>query len=236
MMNVRDIADELTASLGLETAPIALAQADAAPAGVPTFDGTVPSACTFWRRAETAVFYAPADRHFRCPIGAMVMGFDLPAGVKGELMSLVGVMVKGGYIEEGEAARIPTLARATKGAVYGPLAEFPIQPDFILLWLTPRQAMIMAEASGASHWTATNPPGVLGRPACAAIPMSASRGSPTVSLGCAGMRTYTEIADDRMLAVVPASGVRSLTAAFAVTLTANRAMTAFYEGKKVGSA
>ena len=235
-MNVRAIAHDLTASLGLETAPIALAQADVAPAGVPAFEGTVPSACTFWRRAETAVFYAPADRHFRCPIGAMVMGFDLPADVKGELMSLVGAMVKDGYIGEEEAARIPALARASKGAVYGPLAEFPIEPDFILLWLTPRQAMIMSEASGASHWTTFNPPGVLGRPACAAIPMSAARGSAAVSLGCAGMRTYTEIADDRMLAVVPASGVRSLTAAFATTLTANRAMTAFYERKKAGAA
>ena len=235
-MNVRAIAADLTASLGLDTAPIALALADAAPGGVPTFDGTVPSACTFWRRAESAVFYATAAQHFRCPIGAMVMGFELPAEVKGELMSLVGVMVEGGYIQEGEAARIPTLPRKSKGAVYGPLGEFPIEPDAILLWLTPRQAMLLAEATGASQWTRSSPAAVLGRPACAAIPTAASRGAMTTSLGCIGMRTYTEIADDRMLAVVPASGVRSLQAALAGTLEANRAMAAFYETRKAGAA
>ena len=33
------------------------------------------------------------------------------------------------------------------GIVYGPLGELPIEPDLILLWLTPRQAMFYSEAA-----------------------------------------------------------------------------------------
>lgn len=235
-MNVRQIGQALVGALGLDTPPIALALADGAPAGVATFEGTVPSACTFWRRAERGVFYATAEQHYRCPIGAMVMGFDLPAAVKDELMGLVGVMIGGRYLGADEPERIPTLARQAAGVVYGPLSQFPIEPDFIVLWLTPRQAMLMSEAAGASDWTLSNAPGLLGRPACAAIPVSGSRGATALSLGCTGMRTYTEIAEDRLLAVVPASGLASLWSALGRTLEANSSIGAVYAARKAGVA
>jgi uncharacterized protein (DUF169 family) len=235
-MSLREIGQQLSTSLGLHAPPIGLALADGPPSGVATFQGTVPSACTFWRRAERSVFYATSEQHFRCPIGAMVMGFELPAAVKDELMSLVGVMVAGNYIGADEPARIPSLPRKAAGAVYGPLGQLPIEPDFILLWLSPRQAMLMSEAAGACHWTVTDRPGLLGRPACAAIPMSAARGGAALSLGCTGMRTYTEIADDRLLAVIPASGLRSLWTALATALEANRAIGTVYAARKAGAA
>jgi uncharacterized protein (DUF169 family) len=235
-MHVRDVTTTLTATLGLDTSPIALALADAPPVGVRTFEGTVPSACTFWRRAESAVFYATAAQHFRCPVGAMVMGFELPADVRAELMGLVGVMVEGGYLGADEPPRIPTLPRKSAGVVYGPLQDFPIEPDAILLWLTPRQAMLISEASGACNWTGATPAATLGRPACAAIPTAASRGAMTTSLGCIGMRTYTEIADDHMLAVVPASAVPQLAATLNDIVAANRAMAAVHEARKAGAA
>jgi uncharacterized protein (DUF169 family) len=235
-MHVRDMATALTATLGLDTTPIALALADAPPAGVPTFEGTVPSACTFWRRAESAVFYATAAQHFRCPVGAMVMGFKMPDDVQAELMGLVGVMVERGYLGADEPPRIPTLPRNSAGVVYGPLQEFPIEPDAIMLWLTPRQAMLMSEAGGGCNWTGSTPAATLGRPACAAIPMAVSRAAVTTSLGCIGMRTYTEIADDHMLAVVPASAVPQLAATLDDIVAVNRAMAEFHEARKAGAA
>jgi hypothetical protein len=69
-VNGTDVATRLTAALGLETPPVALAFADAAPAGVPTIEGEVPSACTFWRPAEGGTFFAPAAKHFNCPTDA----------------------------------------------------------------------------------------------------------------------------------------------------------------------
>ena len=234
-MQVREMATKLTATLGLDTKPIALALADAPPAGVRTFEGSVPSACTFWRRAESAVFYATAAQHFRCPVGAMVMGFEMPDGVKSELMGLVGVMVDGGYLEAGEASRIPTLPRKSAGVVYGPLQDFPIEPDAVLLWVTPRQTMLMSEASGASHWTNSAPAATLGRPACAAIPSAVARGAMAASHGCIGMRTYTEIADDHMLAVVPGGAVSLLVATLSRVAAANQAMAKFHEVRKAGA-
>jgi uncharacterized protein (DUF169 family) len=235
-MDVRDMATKLTATLGLDTRPIALALADAPPAGVRTFEGTVPSACTFWRRAESAVFYATAAQHFRCPVAAMVMGFEMPDDAKAELMGLVGVMVEGGYLGADEATRIPTLPRPRAGVVYGPLQDFPIEPDAIVLWLTPRQAMLMSEASGACHWMGSTPAATLGRPACAAIPTAVSRGAVTASFGCIGMRTYTDIADDHMLAVVPASAATQLAATLVDIVAANHAMAEFHEARKAGAA
>ena len=231
-MLVRDMAAKLTTTLGLATPPVALALADAPPAGVRTFEGSVPSACTFWRRAESAVFYATAAQHFRCPVGTMVMGFEMPDDVKQELMGLVGVMVEGGYLGADEAPRIPTLPRKSAGVVYGPLRDFPIEPDAIVMWLTPRQAMLMSEAGGACQWTGSTPAATLGRPACAAIPTAVARGALTASLGCIGMRTYTEVADDQMLAVVPAAAVSQLETALNGIVAANRAMAEFHEARK----
>ena len=233
-MNVRDIAATLTAALELETKPVALALTDAPPAGIGTFEGTVPSACSFWRRAESSVFYATAAQHFHCPVGAMVMGFEMPDEVKAELTGLVGVMVEGGYLGADEPPHIPTVRRKSAGVVYGPLADFPIEPDAIVLWLTPRQAMLMAEAGGTARWAGSRQGATLGRPACAAIPSALTRGSVAASLGCVGMRTYTEIADDHLLAVVPATAAPELAAELHNIVVANRALAEFHEARKLG--
>jgi uncharacterized protein (DUF169 family) len=145
-------------------------------------------------------------------------------------------MVEGGYLGADEAPEIPTLPRKSAGVVYGPLDEFPVTPDAILLWLTPRQAMLMSEASGACHWTGSAPPATLGRPACAAIPTAVSRGAMAASLGCVGMRTYTEIADDHMLAVIPAAAVPQLSTTLSEIVGANRAMAEFHAARKAGAA
>ena len=233
-MDTRNIAATLTATLELRTKPVALALAEAPPAGVRNFEGTAPSACSFWRHAESSVFYATAAQHFHCPVGAMVMGFEMPDEVQAELTGMVGVMVEGGYLGADEPPHIPTMPRKSAGVVYGPLEDFPIDPDAIVLWLTPRQAMLMAEAGGAAHWTGSTPGATLGRPACAAIPSALARGSVAASLGCVGMRTYTEVADDHMLAVVPASAAPQLAGALSNIIVANRALAEFHEARKLG--
>jgi len=110
-------ADELSIRLHLDTPPVALAFVQTLPPGVPTFDQEVPSACTFWRRAESDVFFAPADKHFNCPIGAMTMGFDMPGAVKDQLMEVVGTMTSCGYIALEEAEKIPAVKGQKAGIV-----------------------------------------------------------------------------------------------------------------------
>jgi uncharacterized protein (DUF169 family) len=228
----QQLAANLTARLNLDIPPVALAFAAAPPPGVARSGDAVPSACAFWRAAEKGVFFADAASHYNCPVGSMVMGFNLPDAVSQELIGLVGKMTACGYISGDEPARIPVNGKPAEGIVYGPLAEFPIAPDAVLLWLKPAQAMIWSEASGGADWSCGTPTTVFGRPACAAIPAAMGGAQPTMSLGCVGMRTFTGIGDDRMLAVLPGDRLDAFVAAAATSRSANDVMGEFYEGRK----
>lgn len=232
MLN-NQLAEAITAGLGLEKGPVAMTFVEAAPEGVNSFEQVVPSACTLWRRAEEGVFYASAERHFNCPIGAMTMGFEMPAEVQQELMGLVEFMVDKDYLGGDEPPNIPSVKKPKKGIVYGPLRDFPLEPDLILVWLTPRQAMFYNEIAGTVQWSSTSPMPVFGRPACAALPLAFNEGRSTLSLGCMGMRTFTEVSNDRLLAVLPGSKVSEFLKTLEQTMAANGTMQNFYEGHKV---
>jgi len=178
------------------------------------------------------VFYAPAEAHFGCPVGAMVMGFDLPKAISDELMELVGTMGKCGYISADEPDQIPTSKVRAQGIVYGPLAQFPMEPHVVLCWLTPFQAMIWNEADGGAVWKTDSPSVVFGRPACAALPAGMALNRPVMSLGCMGMRTFTEVARDRLLAAVPGSRLQAFADALASMRNINDGMASFYLSRK----
>jgi uncharacterized protein (DUF169 family) len=229
-MSTADAATLLVESLGLDIPPVALAFMESAPAGVGAPAAVSPSACGFWRQAEKGVFFAPAYAHFNCPVGAMVMGFDLPSSVSEELMGLVGTMTKCGYIAADEPDHIPTSRKkGAKGILYGPLAAFPAAPDAVLIWLKPAQAMILSEAIGGAGWGNDRPAKVLGRPACAAIPDAMGASRTTFSLGCAGMRTFTAIDPDRLLAVIPGEALEPVSAEVKRLRDVNDGMEAFYK-------
>lgn len=231
-MSHAQAAEELKSKLGLSSPPVALSFVEAAPEGVRAFEREVPSACTFWREAESGVFYAPAEKHYNCPIGTMTMGFDMPEEVQQNLMGFVQMMTGNGYIAPDEPAHIPTVERKKSGIVYGPLGELPTEPDLVLLWLTPRQAMIYNEAVGNSRWRGEASPHALGRPACGALPAALDKSQPQLSMGCAGMRTFTEVADDRMLVALPGKSLSEFLGALDKTVRANAAMQAFYDEHK----
>jgi len=229
-MNNADAARILTTHLGLAMAPVALGVRDAAPEACDIAKDEVPSACGFWRKAEAGLFFATAEAHLNCPIGAMVMGFERPAEVDQELMQMVEQMTGLDYITGTEPAHLPTHPKpGAKGVLYGPLADFPDSPDAILAWLTPAQAMLWNEATGDAVWDSGTAPLVTGRPACAAIPTSMGQERPALSLGCAGMRAFTGIGDERLLAVLPGSAMASFCDALARTSGANAQMKAMYD-------
>ncbi|NUT49526.1 MAG: DUF169 domain-containing protein [Saccharothrix sp.] len=229
-MNRPELATALTELLSLDLPPVALSKVDARPPGVADTGRPVPSSCALWRVAEKGVFYAEAAEHFNCPVGAMVMGFEMPEELNAELGGLVRSMCDARYLEESEVASIPSVRKPGVGVVYGPLADLPVEPDVVLLWLTPAQAMIYNEAAGTANWT--SPGGqVTGRPACSAVALATGTGQPRMALGCIGMRTFTGIAADRMLAVLPGAAVAGFVEALRVTVAANAGMKSFYEGK-----
>jgi uncharacterized protein (DUF169 family) len=231
-MNYAQAAEDLTSKLGLTSPPVALSFVEAAPEGMQTFEQEVPSACSFWRKAESGVFYASAEKHYNCPIGTMTMGFDMPEEVQQNLMGFVQMMTGNNYITPEEPAHIPTVKAKNSGIVYGPLGQMPTEPDVVLLWLTPRQAMIYNEAVGNSQWRADASPQVLGRPACGALPAALDKSQPQLSMGCAGMRTFTEVSDDRMLVALPGKSLSEFLEALDKTIQANATMQAFYDEHK----
>lgn len=225
------LAERIVDSLELELPPVALTFVDRVPDGVPSPPREVPSACSFWRDAEQGTFFASAAAHHNCAVGAMVMGFSLPTEVTQRLGELVTGMCEHGYLDENEASSIPAVDHQSAGIVYGTLAETSNVPSVVLFWVTPRQAMLCNEAVGAAHWT-TPAPGLTGRPGCAALPVAMADSSPTLSLGCAGLRTFTGIAEDRMLLAVPGGELESFADAIEKLTAANAHMLDFYQGQR----
>lgn len=231
-MEPRQLARILQTRLQLDTRPAALAFVDSPPEGVVSWDGEVPSACAFWRKAESGAFYAAAEKHFNCPIGAMTMGFDLPEPVQMQLAATVETMGRASYLSSEEPAHLPAVPRGHRGIVYGRLENFPGRPDLILMWLSPAQAMLYSEAVGDASWSIGQGARMLGRPACAALPMALKEGRSTFSLGCVGMRTFTEISGDRLLAVLPGEKAEELAGKLASAIAANDLMRARYQEHK----
>ena len=227
-MELAHLSARLIDLLGLDQPPVTLAFTSEPPAGTSAPAKAVPSACSFWREAEHGVFFASAEQHFNCPVGAMVMGFELPAEVGEQLGGLVESMCGQQYLGADEPAKIPAVPRQSAGILYGPLADFPVDPDLILVWLTPRQGMIFTEAAGRANWAGTLMQ-VSGRPGCAALPLALDRDQAGLSFGCAGMRTFTRVGDDRLLGVIPGRQAEGFAAALESMITANQAMNAYYQ-------
>jgi uncharacterized protein (DUF169 family) len=230
-MDKQQLEAEIVGGLGLDSPVIGLTFVDEAPVGVTVSESPAPSACSMWRQAETDVFYAPAERHFNCAVGAMTMGFELPGEVQQRLGQVVEMMCSCGYLASDEPASIPTIKQQSAGIVYGPLGKLPVEPDLAVMWLDPRQAMLFAEAAGGANWANGQTMAFTGRPACAALPL-ALEGGPRLSLGCAGMRTFTDVSQDRMLAVVPGANLAEFTAALNSTVHANQSMQGAYDQMK----
>lgn len=226
----RVLAGTLREVLRLRFPPVALAFVTEPPPGMEEFSGEVPSTCALWRRAEEGVFFASADAHYNCLVGAHAMGFSLPDALSEQLMQLVETMREVGYIDPAEVPNIPTVAGEKSGIVYGPLESFPLPADVVLVWVSPDAAMLLEESTGGSHWEADRV-GIptFGRPSCAAIGAALQRGEPALSLGCSGMRLFTGIDSDLQLAVLPRPALAHLAERVATITAANAKMREYYE-------
>lgn len=227
-----ELAGRIMAALGLEAPPVALAFVEVAPEGVPSFEGVAPSACSFWRAAEGGSFFASASQHANCAVGSHVMGFPADSSSMAALQAAVETMGACGYLAADEAGRIPTVRRQASGVVYGPLADFPLPADLVLCWLQPSQAMLLQEAAGEADWTNAARRSLFGRPGCAALPLALGDAKATLSAGCTGMRAFTEVSGDRMLAVLPGADLERTAGRLEATRQANEAMAAYYDERR----
>lgn len=234
MSDYASISARLVESLGLERAPVALKFGVEKPRDIPLAPAAVRSSCSFWRQAEGRVFYASAADHFNCPVGAMVMGFQLPPELVEQLGDLVKYMCGECYLTEEEAAQIPRVSKQGRGILYGELGLFPAEPDVVLMWFIPHQAMIFNEAVGDVNWTAELTQ-VSGRPGCAVIPRALERGKPGLTFGCAGMRSFSGIGAEELLAVVPGDQLEAVAEAVERTVAVNESLMSYYQQELTAS-
>ena len=194
-----------------------------------------PSACSFWRRAETARFTADAKSHNNCKVGAHVMGFSLGEQDMQALGTLVQTMTGVSYIMPEEVPALPRLSEH-KTWRYSPLSAASAAPELVLLWIDGRQVMLIQEAMGSAHWKSGKWLRTTGRPACGALALAYHHAEAVLSFGCAGMRTFTEIPDGFMLLVVPGESVEGLCRGLAQTAQSNAAVQCVYDKQKTAFA
>jgi len=232
MANYVSVSQTLTSLLGLDRPPVAVVPVDIVPKGVPVFEGVSPSSCRFWRHAEKELFAARDTDHMNCPIGAMVMGFELTPEAKEGLQGALSMMCQVGYVKPEEAEQIPALAKKGKAMLYGPLSSFPMAPEVVLIWLQPAQAMLLREATGDAEWKSDVSSKIFGRPACAALAVASQGTAVSLSFGCSGMRTFTGVEPAAMLAALSGRLLERLEPQLQRTHQANCAMQAFYDQQK----
>ena len=218
--------------LNLDIAPIALKRVDSRPREIPDLERRIPSTCAMWREAEKGVFYASAEAHMQCAVGAMVMGFPLSKDQEQDLMGTVTTMCEVGYLKEEEVPLIPKFENAMAGIVYGPLSLFPLEPEVVILWLNAKQIMQLQEITENTSWINAAQANNLGRPGCAVVPFSFRKNQSTLSNGCTGMRTFTEIPDTQSLYSIPGSILPELEKKLTTVLRANKKMESLYLEKK----
>ena len=187
------VADTLTQCLHLSAAPVAISFADSLPEGISSHAGRVAAGCRFWQDGATAAFATTASDHDLCSIGIYTHHLEATPAQQSELMAALKIYGQLDYVREEDIAMIPVLEKQHSHVVYAPLAETPLVPDVVLLFVNANQTLILSEAvQQVEHQSAP----ALGRPACAVIPQVMNSGRAAVSLGCCGARAYLDVLNE----------------------------------------
>jgi uncharacterized protein (DUF169 family) len=227
MSSYSEVAESLTESLNLTQPPVAVCLTERVPAGVEMWSGHAPAGCRFWQEAAGRVFATSAGDHSLCSIGMYTHNMDLTPAAMTDLGDALKVFAQLSYVREEDVAMIPVLASKPQHVIYGPLAEIPLAPDVVLLFVRADQTLILSEAS--QQLEGGMPP-AMGRPACAIIPQARNTGRSALSLGCCGARAYLDVlSDDVALYAVPGATLSAFAARVAALSKANGILTKFHQ-------
>ena len=226
----RNAAQRFKSLLGLKSTPVAVAFSEAPPAGLSRIESPAVSGCTYWRLAEEGrAFYTAAEDHFGCPVGAHTHNVSMPPEKQTELQGLIGTMVQLQYIRMEEIPQIPQRRRPMAIASYAPLDRATFQPDVVLVRGKPRAIMLLAEAAAAAGTRVYG--GMMGRPTCAIIPLTADDGRAGASAGCIGNRVYTGLGDDEMYFSIPGNQLEAVVAKLETIAHANNELELFHRNR-----
>ena len=184
--------------------------------------------CGYWKLAsEGRSFYTTPEDHVNCPIGAVTHGVELSAQQGQELEGLMRTMVRLEYVKSDDVGTIPHRDDPMQVAVYAPLHRASFAPEVVIFRGNARQMMLVTEA--ARHAGAFDAGAVLGRPACAMIPVTLSSRSSVASVGCVGNRVYTGLGDDELYVAVPGAAIDRVLVALETILAANKELEHFHQ-------
>jgi uncharacterized protein (DUF169 family) len=227
MSTFSQIAQTLTDSLVLTQPPVAICLTDSVPAGVESWSGRSPAGCRFWQEAANRVFATSAADHDLCSIGIYTHNLEMTPASATDLGDALKVFAQLSYVRDEDVAAIPVLASKPKHVIYGPLAEIPVDPDVVLLFVRADQTLILSEASQQLEGGA---PPAMGRPACAIIPQARNTGRSALSLGCCGARAYLDVlSDDVALYAIPGATLSAFAERVAALSKANGILSKFHQ-------
>jgi uncharacterized protein (DUF169 family) len=221
------VAASLTGALRLAQPPIAVCLTESVPPGVRTFGGRVPAGCVFWQEAARGAFATSAADHDLCAIGTFTHNLDTgDEAHRRDRQDALRVFADLGYVRPEDIPLIPTLRTPPRHVVYAPLADTPLPPDVIVLFVRAGQSLILVEASESID---RGVPPAMGRPACAVVPHVVNSGRAAMSLGCCGARAYLDtMTDDIALYAIPGARAEQYAARVTELARANAVLGGFH--------
>jgi uncharacterized protein (DUF169 family) len=217
----------LSESLDLRQPPVAICFSQSLPPGIAEHSGRVPAGCRFWEDATDNTFLTTVGDHSHCAIGVYTHNLKPSPAQQEDLVDALAVFRDLGYVREEDLPLIPVLSLQPEYVIYAPLAETPLPPDVVVLFVNANQTLILSEATQQIE-SQTAP--AMGRPACAVVPqvMNTSRGA--LSLGCCGARAYLDgLTDDVAIFAIPGAKLRAYTERIEALSTANRLLGKFHQ-------
>jgi uncharacterized protein (DUF169 family) len=134
------------------------------------------------------------------------------------------------YVRPEEVGAIPVIKREVNYVIYGPLSQFPLFPEVVLLFAHAGQGLILSEA--VARVDKGNPP-AMGRPACAVIPQVLNHGNAAMSLGCCGARAYIDaLTNDIAIWALPGGKLEQYCAEITALARANETLTTFHSRRR----
>jgi len=217
--------------LGLEYAPVAIsflaapgpAPAFAEPMSEPTADGRsgrVPASCVFWAYGHDSTFTTVAADHGNCSVGRFTHGLASAEEIIDK--SDVGTLLEVGWVTMEAFAGVATLPTKPESIEYGPLREATVTPDVILLRVTPRQMMEIADAVEVEF---------SGKPQCQIIPRAAA-GTIAASMGCALSRERIGMSDSELTVAIPGGSVEAVVESLRSVCEADEAVVGYAAADK----
>jgi uncharacterized protein (DUF169 family) len=223
------MAQVLTDSLQLKVAPVAVCLTNSPPSDTPARSGTAAAAgCMFWEEGAQRAFSTSGTDHENCTIGMFTHHLPMTTATQeANLNDSLKVFADLGYVRPEDVPLIPVMNREVRHVVYAPLAETPLPPDAVLLFVQAQQALILSEA--AQQVEAGMAP-ALGRPACAIVPQVVNTNRAAMSLGCCGARAYLSVlTDDVALWALPGVKLSAYVERIEALAKANSVLSQFHQ-------